>query len=306
MRALSLIWLLVASSALAQAEPPSDATADDSGVSEEASEEESVGAEPEEPSDEETESSPAPDAASSDDAASPEEESNAEADDASPETEPVDDAEPSEEAETVAPAAKVVVVLVGDPDEAARADAQRLEQALRDANLELPSDSGVRGALRGESGEDDGLDRVRAERRQLGWGDDDSAGALRIGEMTQANLVVLLRRNASGRQLDVFDVRARAFFEDTPALEPLADATRFVRRAGAAAMRRSAAPSPREVAQASEEANEEEAIPPVRLWFRKNWPYLVAGALLIGAVLFLVFRDDDDRGSPVLRFRPGE
>ncbi|HJK89610.1 MAG TPA: hypothetical protein RMH26_02650, partial [Polyangiaceae bacterium LLY-WYZ-15_(1-7)] len=66
----------------------------------------------------------------------------------------------------------MAVVVTGDPDGLLQDAAQRLERAL-EGRVVLPSDPGLRAALRGEPGEDDGLERVRRERRRLGWGDDD-------------------------------------------------------------------------------------------------------------------------------------
>jgi len=205
--------------------------------------------------------------------------------------------------------AKAVVVVTGDPDELLRAAASRLELALDD-RVDLPSDAGLRAAFRGEPGENDGLERARRERRRLGWGDEDAPVVASIGRMTGADVVVLLRRE--GRvALEVFDVRAGAFFAEPPLLEPVEEAASYVFRAARAAARRQpSAPTAEETAVAAAEnepeAEEEEDVPPARLWLRKNWAYLVAGALLAGAVLVFLLRDDDERAPPVLVFQPGE
>jgi len=41
-------------------------------------------------------------------------------------------------------------------------------------------------------------------------------------------------------------------------------------------------------------------------WFEQNWPFFAAGALLIGAVIFVVFATMDNEEPPaVLRFEAG-
>ncbi|MAQ13173.1 MAG: hypothetical protein CMN30_00030, partial [Sandaracinus sp.] len=125
-------------------------------------------------------------------------------------------------------------------------------------------------------------------------------------------------RAEGGIRVQVFDVRAGRFFRDRLTLEPLADATRFIARAARAAQRRPAAPpdaappTPAETASAAPEADtpppapEEEATG-ARAWFKKNWAFVVAGALLVGVVTGFVIRAtrEDPQPDPVIVFRPG-
>ncbi|MCA9529194.1 MAG: hypothetical protein KC543_03540, partial [Myxococcales bacterium] len=81
--------------------------------------------------------------------------------------------------------------------------------------------------------------------------------------------------------------------------------------------RRAAAPTPAEAAVAGSDAGSGastavDATTPtrrdrVRRFFRKGWPYMVAGALLAGVVTAVVVRrgDGGKGATPVLRFRPG-
>ncbi len=141
-------------------------------------------------------------------------------------------------------APKVVVVVSGDPDPALRDAAATLERELRSsAQVVLPADAGLRGALRGvpAPAEDDGLDRARVERRRLGWSEARDAPVLAgIAERTGAVAVVIVRRHQGTLEAVVFDGRAGAFFDGALAL-PAADAGaegRFVAaRARAAATR---------------------------------------------------------------------
>lgn len=223
-------------------------------------------------------------------------------------------------------APKAVVVVAGDPDAATQARALEFEAALEEGGISLPVDTALRGALRGDPGtEDDGLEGARRERRRLGFGEEDATTLVRIGRLTGAHAVVVVQ---SGAEPSVFDVGASAFFEN-----PTGEVAGFVRRAVRSAARRAAepapeptgetevqaearAPSPRETAEretAAEEARARadstpEPERPARAFFKKNWPYFVAGLLLAGAVTWLIVAGgrDDDVPPPVLRFQPGD
>ena len=222
------------------------------------------------------------------------------------------------------------MVVAGDPDAATQARALQFEAALDEGDIALPTDPALRGALRGEPGtDDDGLEGARRERRRLGFGEEDAPALVRIGRLTGAHAVVVIQ---SGAEPSVFDVGAEAFFES-----PTGDVESFVRRAVRSAARRAAspdestqspmtrepnpqasaaAPSPRETAErdtAAEEARARaESTPeperPARAFFKKNWPYFVAGLLLAGAVTWVIVAGsrDDDVPPPVLRFQPGD
>lgn len=212
---------------------------------------------------------------------------------------------------------KVAIVIRGDADTELRAAATRLEEALEGA-VRLPSDDALRAALRGE-GADDGLDGVRTRRRSLGLGDDE-ATLRALARLVGADALVVIHEDAGAPHLEVFDARAGRFFRERLPVQPLDASARFVARAARAAHRRartSAVPSPVAAAEAGEaarapgasepEARETDALPPARAFFKKNWAYFVAGALLVGVVTFFVVRGrrDDDAPLPVLRFRPG-
>ncbi len=211
---------------------------------------------------------------------------------------------------------KVAVVVRGDADARLRRAAMNLEATL-DGTLRLPSDSALRAALRGE-GADDGLDGVRARRRGLGLGSDEST-LRELARLVAADALVVVHAEAGTIYLEVFDAWAGRFFRDTRPLDPLETSARFVARAAQAAHRRArtgAPPSPIETAMAtqaaphetsSSNADRDDEIPPARAFFKKNWAYFVAAALLVGVVTFFVVRSrrNDDTPQPVLRFRPG-
>jgi hypothetical protein len=236
---------------------------------------------------------------------------------------------------TAAPApAKVAVVVAGDPDDAIRAPAARLD-GLLNAHPEMrnPSDPGLRRALRGEppTEEDDGLERARAERRRLGWGEGKDLEVLvRMGRMAAADLLLVVRAGDEGPEAVAFDVRAGAFYEGALPLTNLeAEAVhRFALARARAASRGTAQakppppavpapttagrPAPTDTEPAAQPAAEavpqdgKEEKPSEKPWIARNWPYLVAGAMLVASIIFMVVRDtDDDPGPPVLRFRLG-
>jgi hypothetical protein len=221
---------------------------------------------------------------------------------------------------------KVAVVVSGDPDAALREPAARLDAALGSRpDVQTPSDPGLRRALRGDGGEpDDGLERARAERRRLGWGEARDVRTLAgIGRMAGADVLVVVRRDVQGPEAVVFHVRAGAFYEGTVALAGASDEamTRFVLArarlaagrstpppAPAAASTAPAAPPGADVATAAEApASGEKEAPPKKRWIARNWPYLVAGALLAGTVAYFIARDTTDAPTaPVLRFGLGD
>jgi hypothetical protein len=225
------------------------------------------------------------------------------------------------------PAPKVAVVVAGDPDDTLRGTAARIARVVADAEgLRGPSDPGLVRALRGEPGaEDDGLDRVRRDRRRLGLGDDDDAPLLlRLGRMTGAAVVVVVRGADEGASLEVFDVNAQAFYEGGLSL-PADDAhvQGFITSRARAARRRASAEAVAvtTAAEADQQAEGEAGehggqgaehtggTPQAEErpgFFRRNWAYILAGVAVAGAATVLVVtRGDDASPPPVLRFRPG-
>lgn len=220
----------------------------------------------------------------------------------------------------------VAVVVAGDPGPELRSQAEAVRDAVR-ARPELhgPADPGLARALAGEAPAqgDDGLEQARAERRRLGWNEARDVPVLaRIGRMTGADLVLVVRRGATGAELVAFDVAAGAFYEGALVLpatpEALGDFA--LDRARAAATRPPGAEAPAKAAPAAakpraapaaalapdEEPKDEASTEPEKRWIAKNWPYLVAGALLAGTVTFFVVRSKRDQTpEPVLRFELG-
>ncbi len=254
-----------------------------------------------------------------------------------------DAAEPSADSESPAPnaepaAGKIAVVVAGDPDEALRATAAAIDDALAEEGLQRPSDPGLRAALRGEpSTVEDGLERVRRERRGLGFGEDDRPILARLGGMAGADAVVVVSRQDGTMRAEVFDVHAERFYRDRLDAEPVEAVVAFTARAARAAHRRAqrdagASTAPEEATEEPEAAEASTAVPtaeetanaavdasdddaeeddepsPVREWFRKNWAFILAGALLVGVVTGFVIRSrrDDPGIDAVILFRPGE
>lgn len=223
------------------------------------------------------------------------------------EAEPEPDPDPARA--TDAPRPKVAILVLGDSDAFLRQAVRRLEDVLNE--VDLPSDPLVRGALRGEPGdESDGLQSVRARRRatldptprELAW----------VGDLTGADVVVLLKRSGRDATVRVLDVGAGAFFEQRPTLEPIGRMGRFVTACAREAQARfegDRSLEPSRVAASSDSTSDdddEEELPPARAFFKKNWAYFVAGLLLVGIVTFFVLRDRDDGvPPPVLRFGSG-
>jgi hypothetical protein len=233
----------------------------------------------------------------------------------------------------VIPDVKVAVVVAGDPDPALVEAASQLAAALgATEGLALPADEALRAALVGAPApaEDDGLDEARAARRRIGLGDAAAQAALaRIGGLTGAVALAIVRR-APDPAAEVFDVDRGAYFEgklDLATADPQAAGRFVLRRARAARahvgepVAASAPPPapaaeavmPRTAAEAATAATPAETSPggePTEArhrapWIRKNWPYFVAGALLAGAVTFIVLNRNQDQPDPVIRIRPG-
>lgn len=222
---------------------------------------------------------------------------------------------------------KIALVVVGDPDSALQDGATAIESALTsEGSFRLPADSALSLALCGHPGEpEDGFDHVRRERRRLGLGETSDAPILqRLGRLAGAILVVAVRQGASGPEAVTFDVNRGQFFEGAltlPATESQLVAFLTPRaRAAQRSTTQTATVSPVSPAPAEAEIPEhnmssappaavtpaEGAAPEERDWFEENWPYFAAGALLVGAIVFVVVAaTDGDDPPPMLRFQPG-
>lgn len=210
-------------------------------------------------------------------------------------------------------APRVAIVIVGDTDPDIVAAAEAAEAALAElpegTRLIMPSDAALRGALRGQGESTDGLDEVRAERRRLGLGEARDVLVLTIlGERAGADLVLVVRRHHGAIEATSFDVARRSFYDGEVDLDALdRDALRqfTVRRATRAARpvaegERAAVPDVAPVVTAPVEPAHQPD------WFEQNWPFFAAGALLVGAIVFIVFATmDNAEAPPVLRFEAG-
>lgn len=194
-------------------------------------------------------------------------------------------------------ATKVAVVVVGDPDAAARHQAEQVMQAVqKDGGVTMPADKKLQAALLGDAppdgDEEDGLAMPRSLRRRLGWGErQDIPLLVSLGEHIGAAALLLVRRRAAALELVVFHVAARAFFAGNLPLpaasaaalqqfaKPRITAARQIPKLDArvAAANQVASPTP-------------PAAKPQKPWLRRNWPYLVAGALLAGALAVFVVK----------------
>jgi hypothetical protein len=206
---------------------------------------------------------------------------------------------------------RVAIVIVGDADPEMIAAAQAVEAALgEETRVAMPSDGALRAALRGEGEPSDGLEEVRAERRRLGLGEARDVLALAtLGERTDADLVIIVQRHHGSLEATGFDVQRRSFYDgevDLDALDAGALRQFTVRRATRAARpltEGERAPVP-DVAEAATSTPEQPPAQPD--WFEQNWPYFAAGALLAGAIVFIVFATmDNAEPPPVLRFEAG-
>jgi hypothetical protein len=235
----------------------------------------------------------------------------------------------AQEAQADAPL-KVAVVVAGDPDAHLVEAASRVTAALSGTEgLLLPSDEALRAALAGapQPADDDGLGEARAARRRLALGDAAAQAALaQLGRMAGAVALVVVRRTPDPTA-EVYDVDRGAYFEgriDAATADPQAIARFVLRRARAARAHvgepvEAVAPPPAAAAEAvmpptaadaasvaepaAAAGDEREA--PRHPWIRRNWPYFVAGALLAGAVTYIVVSRHGDQAEPVVRIRPG-
>lgn len=235
-------------------------------------------------------------------------------------------------------AAKVTVVVAGDPTDDLRAAAARMGRVLQGApGLRTPAAHAMRAALRGEppDGAEDGLQAARAARRKLGWSEARDLPALAaIGRRTGAVAIVEVRRREGHLEAVVADVGARAFYEGAIRVAGAADAelVAFVRtRAEAAAQRVVAGstrkapkgtrgPAPRRAAtetgppgargpsKAGNEARDgdgdadgadaESERSPFVAWLADNWAYLAAGVALAGVTTFFIVRGTNGDDQP--------
>ena len=240
-----------------------------------------------------------------------------------PDDAPVSDAQPASDIEPApvtvteepAPAPpsrtpRVALVIAGDADPDTVLATEAAEAALaQDDRVALPSDLALRAALRGAGESSDGLDEVRAERRRLGLGEArDVLVVTTLGERAGVDLVLVVRRHHGLIETTGFDVQRRSFYDGEVGLDALdADALRqfAVRRAIRSARpvtdgERAPLPTLAETTPAPPET------PHQPDWFEQNWPFFAAGALLIGAVVFIVFATTgNSEPAPVLRFEAG-
>jgi hypothetical protein len=213
----------------------------------------------------------------------------------------------------------VAVVLVGDPNDAAREAVARLEAAVRE-RFALPSDPALRASLVGLA-EGDLIAPVVRDRRALGGTEREDLPLLgALGDRADVVLLLVVRTRAGSRELVAFDVRHRAFFEGAIELGQALDADRverFVRSRGRAALSSETTLPPETAADIEARALGAHTDAAIRdaagtapadepEWIEVNWPYLVAGALLAGAAAFvIVYTTNDSDPVPMLRFRPG-
>ena len=212
---------------------------------------------------------------------------------------------------------KIAIVIAGDPDETLQASARELEEELTKSDLRVPSDPALRAALQGypSEGNTDGLDGLRAYRRALGLDPrKDTETFVRIGHISGAHALVVVRKKKAKPIAEVFDVGAERFYEGVLHLTDATKAERhkFVHKRAEAALRRSELTESEQAATpptASSDLAAPVDKPKKKPWIKKNWPYILAGALLAGTVTYFIV--DSQRGGnspspPVLRFRPGD
>jgi len=215
---------------------------------------------------------------------------------------------------------RVAIVVSGDPSQAATDSVSRLEASLAStAELTLPSDEATRTALRGvprdPGAPDDGLDELRGLRRRLGITADGDRDVLdTVGARLELAVVVVVH-GATQPTAKVYDVSEHRFFTGEAALDAssLDSARQFVVARATAAERRRLAPAPEATAEAAAQTPTTTAAPATaaptperRPFMRRNWPFFVAGALLVGATTyFIVQRNQTDTSPPVIHIRPG-
>ncbi|MGB8332603.1 MAG: hypothetical protein WCE62_20935 [Polyangiales bacterium] len=222
------------------------------------------------------------------------------------------DTDTDTETETGALPPKVAVVVAGDPDEILRDTATFIEGEAVMARLRVPSDPALRGAMRGDSSTDeDGLDGLRSIRRGLGFEPrKDLDSYRRIGVIAGADALVVVHREGD-IVIEVFDVSAAQFYEGALQFDESSSAQRlkFIESRAKQAQLRWTEPAPPpptaspKVNEPDKPADESRA----KRRMKKAWPYVVAGALLLGGVTYLIIdqRRADDPGPPLLRFTPG-
>ena len=209
---------------------------------------------------------------------------------------------------------KIAVVVAGDPDETLRQTAAFIETEATSSGLRAPTDPALRAALRGEPAtEEDGLEGLRSIRRGLGLEPrKDLASYKRIGIIAGADALVVVRREGA-ILIEVFDVSAAQFYEGALTFDESTAPQRleFIEsRAEQAQLRWSQPPPPPPTAESQkvndpgQPADESRA---KRRW-KKAWPYVIAGALVVAGVTYLIIdrRRTNEAEPPLLRFRPGE
>lgn len=210
------------------------------------------------------------------------------------------------------------IVLVGDANPAALADAARAEHALLPV-VAFPSDAALRRSLVGDEGVT--IPSVLRDRYALGASEAEDVPLLvSLGDRSDAHVMVVVRRRAGARELVVFDVAHGAFFDGALRLEGASDdaIAAFVRARAAAAGATLPAPAPAAVPELTEtERAVSAAIAPPAVaaptavdepdWFEQNWPYLVVGALAAGAAAFVIVYAVDNQSTPqpLFRFQAG-
>lgn len=247
--------------------------------------------------------------------------SPAHADEPPPVDESGEDSSEDPSTRLAADAPKIALVVVGDPDEALQESAAELERVvMSDGSFRLPADSSLSSALRGLPAQtEDGLGHVRRERRGLGLGESNDVPILaRLGRMAGAVLVVAIRHGTQGPEAVAFDVNRGQFFEGSLTFPVVREqAFAFISARARAALRNdTVSPAPDSLTEPSASpvspapAGAITAVDPAAErepdWFEQNWPYFAAGALLIGATIFVVVAATDGGDPPpMLRFQPG-
>ena len=212
------------------------------------------------------------------------------------------------------PPPKIATVVAGDPDETLRQTAAFIESEVVVAGLRAPTDPALRAAMRGDPiTDDDGLDVLRSMRRGLGFDPRKDLDAYRrIGIISGADALVVVHREGD-ILIEVFDVSAAQFYEGALKFDDSStvDRVKFIKSRAEQAQLRWAEPVPAAPAATAPVVNETEKPADesrAKRRIKKAWPYLLAGALLAGAVTYLIIdrRNTDEVRPPLLRFTPGE